>query len=431
MFLDTMADISRKLLSTEFNFFSDFSFWFFFIPVVLGFHLVRNSGAGKNLFLLLANSLMLLALPRFNVAALSLYAMVAGFAYAIGKSIRSEKLAGKPQLRVILATAGIIGIIFALAVFKYRAIQSAILLQIPSLSTGASGFIFLIGISYASFRAIHFIIESYKGTIKQASFLSFFNYLVFFPAFVSGPIHRYGEFLEHSAANGFGFRSHMGPALERIVAGLFKKFVITVLLFPYAIVNVKTPLAALAWWQVLGGLYIYALYFYFDFSGYTDLAIGSARLLGFKLPENFNQPFLKKNLQQLWANWHMSLTSWLTDYVYWPLVRKMRSMENLRKYPLVISNIAILITFFLCGAWHGETINFIIWGLYHGFGIVLVNLYQKWKRQMRHPMVLKYFSSQLSYWLGVFLSFNFFAIGLLFLLTSEQRANIFNGLFRG
>lgn len=422
----TFSEIARWLPSTEF--YSGMPFWGYFAVVVIAIRAAPERGSARGLLLLVANALMLLALPHFNGWALLVYGGLAIFTYGIGHILNNRALP-KPGNRLALAILGVSAVVAVLAFFKYRMVQGLLIKDGAVLGSSAAGFVFLIGISYSSFKAIHFIIESYKVNIKNPGFLDFLNYLLFFPSFVSGPINRYNDFYENSdQAKGSRMRGDFSAGLERIIHGLFKKFVITVILFPYTLVHMKTPLGELQWWQVLLGLYAYALYFYFDFSGYTDLAIGSARLLGFKLPENFNRPFLKKNIQQLWANWHMSLTGWLTDYVYWPLVRRMRNSE-LRKHPLVISNIAIIITFFLCGAWHGEGINFILWGLYHGIGIAVVNGYQKFKRQTRHALILKYFASPWSYSVGVILSFNFFALGLLFLLDSRQREVVLGRLF--
>jgi len=419
---ESISNLIRNLPSTEF--FSGAPFWAYFVVVVIGIRLSPVRGAGRDVLLLFANVLMLLALPRFNGTALALYAGLVVFTYGLGRLLLGDSVK-TPRYRIGLAAVGIVAVLFVLAIFKYRLLQSLFVRNSSVAGQGAANFIFLIGISYSSFKAIHFIVEAYKRKIEGLRFLEFANYLLFFPSFVSGPINRYNDFHQNSEiASKASLREDARPGLERIVHGLFKKFVITVILFPHTIVQLKTPLAELAPWQILLGLYAYALYFYFDFSGYTDLAIGSARLLGFNLPENFNLPFLKKNIQQLWANWHMSLTGWLTDYVYWPLVRRMRNMDFLRQHPLVISNTAIIITFFLCGAWHGESVNFILWGLYHGVGIAIVNIYQKWKRQVRNAFALKYFASRLSYAVGVFLTFNFFAMGLLFLVDSRQVAAV-------
>jgi alginate O-acetyltransferase complex protein AlgI len=271
---------------------------------------------------------------------------------------------------------------------------------------------------------MHFIIECYRKEIKQPGLLGFLNYMLFFPAFISGPIHRYNHFWENSSVVGNSrFRADTRMGIERIIHGLFKKTVLTVILYPYTLTNASVPIQEMPLWQIVTGLYALALYYYFDFSGYTDLAIGSARIMGFGLPENFNYPFLKKNIQQLWANWHMSLTSWLTDYVYWPLVRKLRTLEILKKHPVLLSNAAIVVTFAICGAWHGDSPNFLLWGVYQGLGIAAVNTYQSWKRKVRNPRARKYFASGFSHALGVFLTFNFFAVGQsLFVVDLKQVA---------
>src|SRR5688572_7546453 len=373
MLFEKISQFVQRLPSTEF--YSGAPFWAYFILAVLVIRTLPARGITRDVSLLIANALMLLALPRFNGTALLLYAGLAVFTYGVGRLLNSDSVKNV-RARVAIAAVGVIAVLFVLAIFKYRLLQSLLLRDSSVFGGGAANFIFLIGISYSSFKAIHFIVEAYKRKIEGLRFLEVVNYLLFFPSFVSGPINRYNDFHQSSEkAKQSSLRQDISPGLERIVHGLFKKFVITVILFPHTIVQLKTPLAELAPWQILLGLYAYALYFYFDFSGYTDLAIGSARLLGFNLPENFNLPFLKKNIQQLWANWHMSLTGWLTDYVYWPLVRRMRNSDFLRQHPLVISNTAIIITFFLCGAWHGESVNFVLWGLYHGIGIAIVNVY--------------------------------------------------------
>jgi alginate O-acetyltransferase complex protein AlgI len=303
-----------------------------------------------------------------------------------------------------------------LAFFKYGFVQRAILQHV---STAATDVIFLIGISYTAFRGIHFILEAYKKEIKPSGLLTFLNYMLFFPAFIAGPIHRYNHYCANSAeTRNAPFRSDLAAGLERIVHGLFKKTVLGAVFFPYTLQSMGVPIEAMTFWQVMVGLYALALYFYFDFSGYSDLAIGSARIMGFVLPENFDYPFLKRNIQQFWSNWHMSLTTWLTDYVYWPVVRRMRKDGFLRKHPIVLSNVAILIAFLICGVWHGETLNFALWGLYQGFGIACVNTYQQWKRKVRNPIARQYFASSWSYGLGVIATFNFFALGEAFIVLN-------------
>ena len=161
------------------------------------------------------------------------------------------------------------------------------------------------------------------------------------------------------------------------------------------------------------GAYAYTIYIYFDFAGYSDIAIGSARIMGIVLPENFNNPFMKRNIQELWANWHMSLTRWLTDYVYWPLAKVLRKSKFLGSRPIVLSIISIIITFVVCGMWHGEALNFVIWGFYHGLGLAILNVYQKQKRKVRNAFIRKYFHSVFSRGVGIVVTFHFFVFGIL------------------
>jgi alginate O-acetyltransferase complex protein AlgI len=204
----------------------------------------------------------------------------------------------------------------------------------------------------------------------------------------------------------------MRAGLERIVHGLFKKFVMAQILYPHILSSEPDRLSGMGPLGAVAGLYAYALYFYFDFAGYTDLALGCARLIGIELPENFNNPFLKRNIRELWANWHMSLTSWLVDYIYWPIVRKFRGLDFFRRHPIFLSNLGMIITFVVCGMWHGEAPHFVLWGAYHGIGIAVLTVYQREKRKARSPVLQRYFRSKLSTVLGTIVTFNFFAVGL-------------------
>ncbi len=419
MIHETIAKLVRGLPSTDF--YVDFPFWAYFGVVVLVYRITPPRAALREWLLLACSICMLLALPRFNPAMLAIMLGLCVVTYGCALLLLSGGGLAWVRNRAIVAAAGLMAIVSVLIFFKYASVQQAILKR-QSASSEVGHFVFLIGISYSSFKAMHFVIEAYKRTLQRPSFLTFLNYVLFFPSFISGPINRYNHFCEHSAqARNSTFRGDCAAGFERIIHGLFKKIVLTTVLLPYTLKNTGTPIQEMSVAQVVLGLYAYALYFYFDFSGYTDLALGSARIMGFVLPENFDFPFLRKNIQQLWANWHISLTSWLTDYIYWPMVRKLRNGEHFRKHPVLLSNIAIVVTFVTCGIWHGDTFSFVLWGLYHGVGIAAVNTYQSWKRKVRHPAAIAYFVSPYSRVLGTALTFNFFAVGLLpFVLDVHQ-----------
>jgi alginate O-acetyltransferase complex protein AlgI len=415
----------------KFNFFSSLPFWGAFCLIVV---LTRPLGSRpplRRLLLLIASLLMILSIPGFTPLNLVSLLALGLFSYAFCRILSDGALVTGTRTRRWLSIAGITGVLAFLAFYKYGFIQSLILGQaVPGQARGAR-IAFMIGVSYFSFKMIHAIVESYRRKIERPSLGSYFLYILFFPSFISGPINRYNQFEPQVQG---------GPATdpkkdfiaggERIVHGLFKKFVLAQILFPHILTNEGQAVSSLSPGAALLGLYAYALYFYFDFSGYSDLAIGSARILGIQLPENFNNPFLKKNIRELWTNWHMSLTGWLVDYIYWPLVRKLRDRAYLRERPVLLSNLGMIVTFIACGMWHGEAAHFLIWGAYHGLGISVLTIYQRQKRKVKNDLLRRYFRSKASAIAGMLLTFNFFALGLaLFVLDLKGLRSLLDGLF--
>ena len=398
-----------------FNFYYDIYFWIAFSIIVIVFRILSFNKISRNIFLLISSILMLLALPQFNLGMLLLLIIVSIIVLFFGFLLNKKDLFKTKIQRIIISITSILFILLVLIFFKYSWIQEFTFKHILNKPFDAGNLLFLIGISYSSFKMMHFIIESYKHKIKDLNFINFFNYIFYFPAFISGPINRYNHFIEEiNYRQNTNIKQDLKIGLERIIHGLFKKFVLAAIVFPYVLINIKSPIAEVSIFKIIIGIYAYTLYIYFDFAGYSDIAIGSARIIGIELPENFNNPFIKRNIQQLWANWHISLTGWLTDYVYWPLARKLRNYNYFKKNPITLSNICIIITFIAVGIWHGEEFNFIVWGLYHGIGLAILNSYQKLKRKVRNPYIKKYYKSKLSQLIGIFVTFNFFTFGILF-----------------
>jgi len=357
---------------------------------------------------------MLLALPGFKISTLIFLFFICVSFFAIGNFLNNNSLINSKRSRVWVASFSIAAVIILLSFFKYSYLQELFSQNILEGKLAVGGYIFIIGISYLSFKMMHFLIESFKKNIKGINFLNFLNYIFFFSSFISGPINRYNQFSEQlSSILNNTLKEDLKAGSERIIHGLFKKIVLCTILYPYTLVNIKAGIADAGANKILLGLYAYTLFFYFDFSGYTDIALGSARIMGLALPENFNNPFMKKNIQQLWANWHMSLTGWLTDYIYWPLCKKLRKLDYMKKNPILLSNISIIVTFIICGMWHGETANFIIWGAYQGVGLAVLNIYQKYKRKVRNEAIKKYYQSKYSEWVGIIGTFHFFVFGIL------------------
>jgi len=239
-----------------------------------------------------------------------------------------------------------------------------------------------LGISYFSFRVIHYLVEVYRGKEKRASALEFFLYVAYFPTVISGPIHRFFTVRREDPRDSFGAQlrqANGGPTFSadnfrhgcwRILTGVIKKFVIADFFFRLA-EPVMQPgqLLTAPLWQIWLAGHAYFVYLYIEFSGYTDIALGISRLFGYRVMENFNWPLLAPNLQEFWRRWHMSLTYWLTNYIYIPLGggRKSRVRVDLN----------ILITIIAVALWHEISVAKFFWGLFEGLALIIF-LY--WRR---------------------------------------------------
>ncbi len=351
---------------------------------------------------------------------LPLLALLTGTVYFFGNALLRKR---DNKSSPFLSASMICLILLFLAYFKYSIVQE-LLDKFTASITGAvlrpeAHHLFFIGVSYFSFKFIHFLVDCRNGKIENPDFFIFFNYIFFFPSFFSGPINRYNSF-SHSISAPPALASNSLEGIKRIINGLFKTIVLGNQLMPYSLVALNLETAT--WLQIIGGIYAYMLYIYFNFSGYSDMAIGLGKIVGIELPENFNYPFFKRNLQQFWANWHISLTSWLTDYIYWPLARKLRHKQTLKKRPVTLSIICIIITFLACGLWHGDGLNFILWGLYHGVGLAILNSYTYLVKKYASRNVKKFIhKSPLSYALSMFITVQYVALGFMLFAYDMQQ----------
>jgi alginate O-acetyltransferase complex protein AlgI len=228
-----------------------------------------------------------------------------------------------------------------------------------------------IGFSYIAFRLLHVLRDRLAGRLEAVSLRDLVSFSIFFPAFSAGPIDRLPRFTNELLAS-FRLDSHsfwLGG--QRIFIGLFKKFAIADSLALIALNDINAAQTTQAGWLWIL-TYIYAFRIYFDFSGYTDIAIGLGLWMGFRLPENFNQPYLKSNLTQFWNSWHMTLAQWFRAYIFNPFTRWLRSRpQRLPIWSIILAG--QLTTMLLIGLWHGIQMNFLIWGLWHGAGLFLHN----------------------------------------------------------
>ncbi len=281
-----------------------------------------------------------------------------------------------------------------------------------------------LGFSYLAFRLLHTIRDRQSGKLPPYSIGEYTTYAIFYPALTAGPIDRSQRFiadLDHP----IGMRSsNTIEGSQRILFGIFKKFVLADSLALIAL-NESNAFQANAspWVWVL--LYAYTLRIYFDFSGYTDIAIGMGLYTGIQLPENFHRPYLQTNLTMFWNSWHITLAQWFRAYYFNPVTRALRSSRSRTPTWLTIL-IGQTTTMLLIGLWHGITWNFAIWGLWHGVGLFIHNRWQSWMRPHQdwfetHPKLK--FPASFGGWL---LTFNFVALGWVwFALPSPEVAWIF------
>ncbi len=223
-----------------------------------------------------------------------------------------------------------------------------------------------VGISFFTFQALSYVIDVKRGAIEPAKPIDFAVYLAFFPHLVAGPIVRASEFIPQLRGPRDPRRIQATRAFFLIVGGLIKKTVIADFLATHIVDGVFDNPAQHSSWEVLLGIYAYAVQIFCDFSAYSEMAIGVALLLGFRFPENFNAPYTAVSLQDFWRRWHMSLSRWLRDYLYIPLGGNRGST--------LFTYRNLMLTMLLGGLWHGAAWNFVIWGAIHGVGLAVERL---------------------------------------------------------
>jgi alginate O-acetyltransferase complex protein AlgI len=286
-----------------------------------------------------------------------------------------------------------------------------------------------LGYSYIAFRIIHTVRDRQTGKLPDVGLAEYLNYVIFFPALAAGPIDRLEHFEKTVNAPLTDPWEIYGEGGKRICIGLFKKFVIADLLVLISLNNTNAFQIRSAGWMWIS-LYAFAFQIYFDFSGYTDIALGMGRLLGMQLPENFSSPYSKPNLTQFWNNWHITLTQWFRAYFFNPLTRSIRSIKNAWPIPMVIL-VTQLSTMLLIGLWHGVTLNFVLWGVWHGMGLFLHNRWSNFANVRILNWATTTFKKNLVNGMGVLLTFNYVAIGwVFFVLPSPERSfHVFLTLF--
>ena len=329
----------------------------------------------------------------------------------------------KTQSRLLLGVAAL-GILAIFIFLKSPGLSERLLTFIGdwrgrTLDDSAAFNIAWLGYSYIAFRLLHTLRDRQSGVLPAVGLAEYVNYAIFFPSFTAGPIDRLERFVKDLRAPLPLKNDDWLFAGQRLAAGLFKKFFVADLL---ALVSITDALVGQArspgwlWFELCA----YSFRIYFDFSGYTDIAIGMARLMRVRLPENFAAPFLKSNLAQFWSAWHITLTQWFRAYFFNPFTRSLRTSKLVLPTWLIIL-LTQVGTMLLIGLWHGLTWNFALWGLWHGLGLFLQNRWSEFLR-LRFPDLGAGRAARAFFRVtGVLLTFAYFTLGLVFFALSTPQ----------
>lgn len=338
--------------------FSSVSFLYYFLPITLILYFVSKDKY-KNIILLLASLFFYFyGEPKYTVLML----ISAFSAYIHGILIEKFREKGYSKLFLISGLVVSLGI---LIVFKYMDFIIKNINYISNSNITLLRLVLPIGISFYTFQGLSYIVDVYKKDAKVCrSFVDFATYVCLFPQLIAGPIVRYTT-IEDELKNRTHSFDKFAYGVNRFVVGLAKKVILANNLGMIVDIMTKSnEKSVLSYWMVA---IFFSLQIYYDFSGYSDMAIGLGRMFGFDFLENFNYPFISKSIKEFWRRWHISLSSFFRDYVYIPLggnrVSRGRWIFNL------------LIVWSLTGLWHGDSWNFILWGLYFALLLIIENLF--------------------------------------------------------
>lgn len=335
--------------------FNSYIFIFVFLPIVLlGFHLIGKRGHHRIAISWLIGA-SLFFYGWWNPAYLGLILASIIFNYAVGVSLggRASKLT---LVFGVTVNLGLIGY-FKYANFFIDNFNAAI-----NANINIEQIILPLAISFFTFQQITYLVDSYRGLTKEYNFLHYCLFVTFFPQLIAGPIVHHKEMLPQFANDGL-YRlksSHLAVGITIFVFGLFKKVVFAdnIAIFATPVFDAAESGLTLTLFEAWGGALAYTFQLYFDFSGYSDMAIGIARMFGVVLPVNFYSPYKANSIIEFWHRWHITLSRFLRDYLYFPLGGNRKG--KLRRY------VNLMITMLLGGLWHGAGWTFIVWGFLHG-----------------------------------------------------------------
>lgn len=327
--------------------FSSLTFLCIFLPAVFLLYTLIPSLKAKNTLLIIA-SLIFYAYGEPVYVLLMIASSLVNYICALNCADRE-----RTKSKVFLAAAIVINL-GLLAVFKYTGMFVTSLNTLAGLKIPVPEIALPIGISFFTFQALSYVIDVYRGTVeRQKNYFHVLLYISFFPQLIAGPIVKYRDISESIASREQNAKD-VARGMRRFICGLCKKVLIANAMGQVADVIFSNDIAALSAFPTWLGAVAYLFQIYYDFSGYSDMAIGLGRMFGFRFKENFLYPYAATNIQDFWRKWHISLSTWFKEYLYIPLGgnRKGKARTVLNR----------LIVFFLTGLWHGANWTFVVWG---------------------------------------------------------------------
>ncbi len=350
-----------------------------------------------------------------------LIAFTTAVSYASGRLMAGTDSKNARKAYMIVTVVACLGVLFFYKYFNFLSSSVTGLLRLFRLPVEDHllDLILPVGISFYTFQTLSYVIDVYRGTIEPERHFGYYALFVsFFPQLVAGPIERPQNLLPQLKAEHRFSADDLREGLKIVLAGFFKKVVIADQLATYVVAVYSNPEHATAPAIILATV-MFTFQVYCDFSGYTDIAVGCARIMGIRLMQNFNLPYMSRSISEFWTRWHISLTSWFQDYVFYPLAtnkklsrwaRKLGKKYNNRRIGVMLPQfVALFVTFFLSGLWHGAAWTFVLWGCIHGVYQIIGKLTEKSREDLcaklridRESKLWHAWQIFIVFWLGVF-----------------------------
>ncbi len=392
--------------------FNSYEYMFLFLPVTLVVYFLLN---GRKLTTAATVWLVFASLFFYSYWNVKYIALIVGsiiFNFGIGTALRRTGGEGKSAIsRKAVLIVGLVGDVALLGYYKYTDFFIANISQLTGLEIGLQKIVLPLGISFFTFTQIAFLVDTYSGKAREYDFMRYSLFVTFFPHLLAGPIIHHKEMMPQFASirNRVVNYRNISAGLFLFFIGLFKKAVIAdelAQIATYGFDSVAKPTLIEAWVASL----CYTLQLYFDFSAYTDMALGASQMFNIKLPSNFNSPYKALNIADFWRRWHMTLSRFLRDYVYIPLGGNRRGD--------VATYRNLMATFVIGGIWHGAGWTFVFWGFLHGCAAVVHRIWEKLGIRMHRALA----------W---FLTFNFVNIAWVFFRakTWDDAIKVLAGMF--